>query len=108
MKTTPQNLETLVNLNQMFKHARDAVYQNGGPAVVMIPNLASVDNVIKLLDAAEADLRKQSRVELEVLEYDKALKIAAGQKGAVGRDPDGRDYNELFAILSILPPKEKV
>ena len=107
MKTTPDLIEGLTNLKGMFKHARDSVYEIAGPAMIMIPNLKSLDNILKILDAVEYDLRKQGAVEREVLEYDRVLKIATGQKGAVGRDPDGRDYNELFTILSIVPPKEK-
>lgn len=107
-KTTQTDMELLDFLEPALTNVRERVYNTGSPGLIILGDLRTIDNMIKAIGNIRADCRKLQTIEREVLEYDRALTLACDGKGTVGRGPDGRDYHELFAILSFIPPKEKV
>lgn len=97
--------EYISNLEEFLKHlknGRAAMYMNGVPIIFTVTNLAHCDQMITAHEAIIAGLRKLELVEQEALQLDAAMKSQIGSDGKVGRSPDGRDYDELFAIIS--PP----
>lgn len=90
--TTPADLRGLQAMTDQIKHGRKLLYENGVLMTLYVNTVQGADDLIEQHERIIADLRKWQAVEAEALAYDKA---------------GGRDYNELFAILSPEPTKEK-
>lgn len=99
---------TIQRLEQMkgnMAACRGQIYQYGGPASIVFTNLMGIDKLLADMEAIIDDLRKMHAVEGEATAYDIAMRTSVD---GTPRAPDGRDYHELFAILSPTPRKEKV